>query len=56
MLVTFTPAGMEKFFEEAFHPAGDRSAGPPLITEELRARLFGAAAKSGVEFLPPESH
>lgn len=56
MLVTFTPAGMEKFFEEAFHPAGDRSAGPPLVTDELRARLIGAAAKSGVEFLPPDSH
>ena len=56
MLVTFTPAGMEKFFEEAFHPAGDRSAGPPLLTEELLARLIGADAKSGLEFLPPESH
>ena len=56
MLVTFTPAGMEKFFEEAFHPAGDRSAGPPLVTEELLARLIGAAAKSGVEFLPQELH
>ena len=56
MLVTFTPAGMEKFFEEAFHPAGDRSAGPPLVTEELLARLIGAAAKNGVEFLPPELH
>jgi mannose-6-phosphate isomerase-like protein (cupin superfamily) len=56
MLVTFTPAGMEKFFEEAFRPAGDRQAGPPLVTEELLARLLGAAAKSGVEFLPPESH
>ena len=56
MLVTFTPAGMEKFFEEAFHPAGDRSAGPPLLTEELLARLLGAAPKSGLEFLPPEMH
>ena len=56
MLVTFTPAGMEKFFEEAFHPAGDRSAGPPLVTEELLARLIGAAPKSGLEFLPPELH
>ena len=56
MLVTFTPAGMEKFFEEAFHPAGDRSAGPPLVTDEILARLIGAAARNGVEFLPPESH
>jgi mannose-6-phosphate isomerase-like protein (cupin superfamily) len=56
MLVTFTPAGMEKFFEEAFHPVGDRSAGPPLLTEELLARLLGAAPKNGLEFLPPELH
>lgn len=56
MLVTFTPAGMEKFFAEAFHPAGDRSAGPPTVTEELLARLNGAAIKNGVEFLSPELH
>ena len=55
MLVTFTPAGMERFFEEAFYPAGDRSVGPPLMTEELHSRLIGAAPKSGMEFLPPES-
>jgi mannose-6-phosphate isomerase-like protein (cupin superfamily) len=56
MLVTFTPAGMEKFFEEAFHPVGDRSAGPPLLNEEILARLIGAAPKRGLEFLPPELH
>jgi quercetin dioxygenase-like cupin family protein len=56
MLVTFTPAGMEKVFEEEFHPAGDRSAGPSLVTEELLARLIGATPKSGLEFLPPELH
>ena len=54
MLVTFTPAGMEKFFEEAFYPAGDRSAGPPLLTEELLERILTAALKGGLEFLPPE--
>lgn len=56
MLVTFTPAGMEKFFEEAFYPAGDRSAGPPHLTDELFARLIASARNSGMEFLPPESH
>jgi mannose-6-phosphate isomerase-like protein (cupin superfamily) len=56
MLVTFTPAGMEKFFEEAFYPAGDRSVGPPLMSEELLSRLIGAASTNGLEFLPPESH
>ena len=53
MLVTFTPAGMEKFFEEAFYPAVDRQAAPPLLTEELLARLLVAAPKHGLEFLPP---
>ena len=56
MLVTFTPAGMEKFFEEAFYPAGDRSVGPPHLTDELLGRLLGASTRNGLEFLPPESH
>ena len=56
MLVTFTPAGMEKFFQEAFNPAGDRSVGPSLLTDEMRGRLIGAATRNGLEFLPPESH
>jgi len=54
MLVTFTPAGMEKFFEEGFYPAGDRSVGPPPLTEELLARMLAAAPNCGLEFLPPE--
>jgi quercetin dioxygenase-like cupin family protein len=56
MLVTFTPAGMEKFFEKGFYPAGDRSVGPSPLTEELLARMLTAAPKSGLEFLPPEVH
>ena len=56
MLVTFTPAGMEKFFEQGFYPAGDRSVGPPPLTEELLERMLGAAPSFGLEFLPPESH
>jgi hypothetical protein len=54
MLVTFTPAGMEKFFEEGFYPAGDRSVGPGPLTEELLARMLAAAPNCGLEFLPPE--
>jgi cupin domain len=54
MLVTFTPAGMEKFFEEAFYPAGDRSVGSPSLTEELLARMLAAAPKRELEFLPPD--
>ena len=53
-LVLVTPAGLEKFFEEAFYPAVDRSAVPPPMTEALLARLLAAAPKHGLELLPPE--
>ena len=53
-LVLVTPAGLEKFFEEAFYPAVDRSAAPPPMTEALLARLLAAAPKHGLELLPPE--
>ncbi len=52
-LVVVTPAGLEKFFEEAFYPAADRLAAPPLMTEALLARLLAAAPKHGLELLPP---
>jgi quercetin dioxygenase-like cupin family protein len=51
-LVVATPAGLEKFFEEAFYPAGDRSELPPM-TEAFMARVVEAAHKCGLEFLPP---
>ncbi|HTS24331.1 MAG TPA: quercetin 2,3-dioxygenase [Bryobacteraceae bacterium] len=53
LLLVVTPAGLEKFFEEAFYPAGDPSAAPPPMNEEFLARLLGAASKVGLEFLPP---
>src|SRR4051794_25045701 len=52
-LLVVTPAGLEKFFEEAFYPAADLSAAPPLITETLSARLLGASRKYGLELLRP---
>jgi len=52
-LVVVTPAGLENFFEEAFYPAEDRSAAPPLITEAMLDRLLTAAARHGLEFAPP---
>ena len=52
-LVLVTPAGLEKFFEEAFYPAVDRSAAPPPITEALAARLLAAAPRHGLEFVSP---
>ena len=52
-IVVVTPAGLEKFFEEAFYPAVDHSSAPPLATEALVARLLAAAPKHGLELLPP---
>jgi quercetin dioxygenase-like cupin family protein len=48
------PAGLEKFFEESFYPATDRSAAPPLLTEELMGRITAAAARNDLEFVRPE--
>jgi len=47
------PAGLEQFFEQAFYPATDRSAAPPLINEELMGRIMAAAAKHDMEFVRP---
>jgi quercetin dioxygenase-like cupin family protein len=53
MLVLTTPAGLEDFFAEAFVPAEDRSADPPLITAEMMARLLAAAPVHGLEMVMP---
>ena len=53
ILLVARPAGLEKFFEEAFYPAGDPSVEPPPMTEAFLARLLAAAPKCGLEFLPP---
>ena len=47
------PTGMQQFFEESFTPTSDPSASPPLMTEELVKRMMAAAARNGMEFLPP---
>ena len=52
MILTFTPAGIEKFFEEAFHPAVEGKE-PPPVTPELIARLMAASARHGQTVLPP---
>jgi quercetin dioxygenase-like cupin family protein len=52
-LLVAAPAGLEKFFEEVFYPAGDPSVEPPPMTEEFLARLLAAAPRAGLEFLPP---
>jgi len=52
MLVTATPAGIEKFFEEAFSPAVEGKE-PPPVTPELIARLIATSARHGQTVLPP---
>jgi quercetin dioxygenase-like cupin family protein len=55
VLLVTAPAGLEKFFEEAFYPVEDRSAAMPPMTGEFMARVLEAAPKVGLEFLPPPS-
>ena len=44
---------MQRFFEESFHPETNRSAAPPLVTDELMGRMMAAAARNGLEFVRP---
>ncbi len=50
MLLLFSPAGMEKYFEEVLDPVQDRSAAIPPITEALINRMVSAGPKYGIEF------
>ena len=52
VLLVVTPAGLEKFFEEAFYPVADCPDAPPM-TEAFFGRVLAAASKCGLEFLPP---
>ena len=51
-LLVLTPAGLEKFFEEAFYPVAE-CPDPPPMTEAFMGRVLVAASKCGLEFLPP---
>lgn len=51
MLAIFSPAGMERWFTEAFDPALDRVATPPPPTPEMIARMIAAAPHNGVVFV-----
>lgn len=56
LLATFSPAGIEKFFQEAGEAAADRSAPPPPVTGETIARFFAVEAsgwKDHHDTLPP---
>ena len=52
-LVTFVPAGMERFFQEVFPEVKDRNAAILPVTEELIKRMNEAAPKYGLQFVPP---
>ena len=54
LILTFVPAGIEKYFEEVFEPAEDRSATPPPPTPELIERLVTAGARYGIRFFLPD--
>jgi quercetin dioxygenase-like cupin family protein len=53
MILTFAPAGIERFFEEVFEPVLDRSDPAPPISPELLERFGRAAPRYGLEFLVP---
>jgi len=51
MLLFFSPAGMDKYFEEVLEPVQNRSAAIPPVTEALIARMVGGGPKHGIEFV-----
>ncbi len=51
LILTFTPAGIEKFFEETLERAEDPSQPPPDNIQEIAARYAEAAPRYGIEFL-----
>ncbi len=50
MILTFTPAGIERFFEETLERAHDITADCPDNLEEVGARYAEAAPRYGMEF------
>lgn len=52
VIVTFVPAGFEKYIEDVFTPVTDRNATPPAPTPELIERMTEAAPRHGCEILP----
>jgi quercetin dioxygenase-like cupin family protein len=52
-LVLVTPAGVEKFIEEAGEPATDTSSAPPVPEMPQLGRIVEIAQKYGIEVPPP---
>jgi quercetin dioxygenase-like cupin family protein len=51
MIVTFTPAGIEKFFEETLERTLDATAHNPDNVDAVAANYAAAAPRYGIEFL-----
>jgi len=51
IVLTFTPAGMEGFFEETLDPAPSDSDDVPDNREEVAARYVAAASRYGMTFV-----
>ena len=51
MILTFTPAGIERFFEETLERALAPDQTPPDNHEEVAARYVAAAPRYGLEFI-----
>ena len=50
MILTFTPAGMERFFEETLEPAPNGAVEAPDNVDEVAARYVEAAPRHGLRF------
>lgn len=51
LILTFTPSGIEHFFEETLHRAPDPTMHPPEAPEVVGARYAEAGPRYGIEFL-----
>ena len=51
LVLTFTPAGIEKFFEETLRPALDSAMNAPEPVDVVAARYAEAGPRYGMEFL-----
>ena len=51
MILTFTPAGMERFFEETLEAAPNEATEVPDRVDEVAARYVEAAPRHGLRFV-----
>ncbi len=51
LVLTFTPAGIERFFEETLEPAPNGTQDQPDNVDEVAARYVEAAPRHGLEFV-----